>query len=328
LKEAQIAEAVEDPSVRVVETAILPIEPISPRPVRNLGLAGVLGLMLGVGLAFLREFMDTRLHSSDEIEVMFGLPTMARIPALGIDNGSGRHARALVTLDGDHSVGAESFRNLRTNVRFVREGEGASEMVITSPGPEEGKSITSANLAITLAQQGHRTLLIDADMRRPVQQDQFGIDRAPGLSDLLVGDGEAAEAVRSTKVENLFVLPAGKSPPNPAELLGSPRMERLLERLREKFESVVIDSPPALAVTDAAVIGAHTDGVILVVRAEKTHRDSITLAIRQLRQARADLLGVVVNDAKADGMYYSYYRKYYGEREQPGLRGLLQRFGG
>jgi tyrosine-protein kinase Etk/Wzc len=323
LKEAQVAEAVEDPAVRVVETAILPIKPVSPRPMRNMALAGILGLMLGVGLAFMREYMDTRLHSSDQIEHLYGLPTIARVPEMSLGNGAGGRRNALVTLTKAHSVGAESFRNLRTNVRFVRAGEGATEMVVTSPAPQEGKSVTAANLAIALAQQGMKTLLVDADMRRSVQHRQFDLEASPGLSDLLVAEEGLDGIIRATEVENLNVLTAGKHPPNPAELLGSPRMERLLATLRQRYDSIVIDSPPMLAVTDASVLGQKTDGVILVVRAEKTEKDAINLAIQQLHHVGARILGVVVNDAKPDGPYYSYYRKYYGEEKRTGLKRLL-----
>lgn len=324
LKEAQVAEAVEDPTVRVVETAILPIEPISPRPVRNMALAAVLGLMLGVGLAFVREYMDTRLHSSDQIEQLYGLPTIARVPEMAIGNGALGRRKALVTLSQAHSVGAESFRNLRTNVRFVRAGQGATEMVVTSPAPQEGKSLTAANLAIALAQQGLRTLLIDADMRRSVQHLQFGLEATPGLSDLLVSQDDPDGVIRPTEVDGLDLLPAGMHPPNPAELVSTPRMERLLTDLRERYDSIVIDSPPMLAVTDASVLGRKTDGVILVVRAEKTEKDAINLAIQQLHHVGSRILGVVVNDAKPDGPYYAYYRKYYGEEKRTGLKRLVR----
>jgi tyrosine-protein kinase Etk/Wzc len=325
LKEAEVAEAVEDPAVRVVETAILPIEPVSPRPLRNMALAGILGLMLGVGLAFVREYMDTRLHSSDQIEHLYGLPTIARVPEMSLGNGTGGRRNALVTLTKAHSVGAESFRNLRTNVRFVRAGQGATEMVVTSPAPQEGKSLTAANLAIALAQQGMKTLLVDADMRRSVQHRQFDIESSPGLSDLLVSEEGLDGVIRQSEVENLDVLPAGVHPPNPAELVGGPRMERLLDVLRQRYDSIVIDSPPMLAVTDASVLGKNTDGVILVVRAERPEKDAINLAIQQLQHVGARILGVVVNDAKPDGPYYSYYRKYYGEEKRTGLKRLVSK---
>jgi len=323
LKEAEVAEAVEDPSVRVVETAILPIEPESPRPVRNMALAGILGLMLGVGLAFVREYMDTTLHSSDQIEHLYGLPTIARVPSLPLGNGKSGRPKSLVTMDNSHSVGAEAFRNLRTNVRFVRQGEGATEMVVTSPAPQEGKSLTAANLAIALAQQGMKTLLMDGDMRRSAQHLQFGLAASPGLSDLLVDGRLLDEAIRPTEVDGLHLLPAGEHPHNPAELLGGARMERLLAVLRDRYESIIIDTPPMLAVTDAAVLGPKTDGVILVVRAEKTEKGAINLAVQQLQHVGIRILGVVVNDAKSDGPYYSYYRKYYGEERKKGLKRLV-----
>jgi capsular exopolysaccharide synthesis family protein len=290
-----------------------------------MALAGILGLMLGVGLAFVREYMDTRLHSSDQIEHLYGLPTIARVPEMSLGNGTGGRRNALVTLTKAHSVGAESFRNLRTNVRFVRAGQGATEMVVTSPAPQEGKSLTAANLAIALAQQGMKTLLVDADMRRSVQHRQFDIESSPGLSDLLVSEEGLDGVIRQSEVENLDVLPAGVHPPNPAELVGGPRMERLLDVLRQRYDSIVIDSPPMLAVTDASVLGKKTDGVILVVRAERTEKDAINLAIQQLQDVGARILGVVVNDAKPDGPYYSYYRKYYGEEKRTGLKRLVSK---
>jgi Mrp family chromosome partitioning ATPase len=163
--------------------------------------------------------MDRRLHSSDRIEAIFGLPTMARIPGLALGNGREGRERSLVTLDAASSIGAESFRNLRTNVRFVREGRGASEIVITSPSPGEGKSLTAANLAVALAQQDRSTLLIDADMRRPIQHQKFNVEPSPGLSETLLADELREGAIRSTMLDSLFILPAGRLPPNPAELL-------------------------------------------------------------------------------------------------------------
>ena len=157
---------------------------------------------------------------------------------------------------------------------------------------------------MALAQQGIHTLLVDADMRRSVQHQQFGLERSPGLSELLVGEAALSESVRPTEVEGLYVMPGGASPPNPAELLGGARMDQLLASLREKFDSIVIDSPPMLAVTDAAVLGPKVDGVVLVLRAEQTDREAASLALSQLRHVGATILGVVMNDTKADGAGY------------------------
>jgi tyrosine-protein kinase Etk/Wzc len=325
LKEAEVQEAIDDSSVRIVEHAIEPLEPVSPKPVRNLALAMMLGLVLGVVLAFVREYMDGRLHSSDRIEALYGLPTMARVPRMALGDGRDDRKAALVALDDTLSLGAESFRNLRTNVRFVRKGRRGDELVVTSPSTGEGKSLTAANLAITLAQQGRPTLLLDADMRRPVQHTQFDAAQVPGLSDCLLADELLEGVIRPTMLDSLFVLPSGSQPPNPAELLDSPQMDRLLEALRTCYDAVIIDSPPVLAVTDSAVLAPKTDGVILVVRAEKTDRDAIALAIQQLRQVDAEILGIVVNDAKAEGSYHSYYKEYYGEKRATGFEGLVVR---
>lgn len=329
LKEAQVKEAIDDSSVRIVERAIEPLKPVSPRPVRAMALATLLGLVLGVVVAFVREYMDKRLHSSDRIEALFGLPTMARIPALALGSyTTSDRTQALIALEDAQSIGAESFRNLRTNVRFVRRGHGANEIVITSPSPGEGKSLTAANLAVTMGQQGRSVLLLDADMRRPVQHRQFEVSQSPGLSECLLADELLEEAIQPTDLEGLYVLAAGQTAPNPAELLDSARMDRLLAALRARFEAVIIDSPPVLAVTDSAVLVPKTDGVILVVRAEKTDKDAIALAIQQLRQVDADLLGIVVNDAKAEGSYQSFYREYYGDAKPTGWRRLLARLRG
>lgn len=325
LKEAQVQEAIDDSSVRVVEEAIEPLKPTSPKPLRNLALALSLGLVLGVVLAFVREYTDRRLHATDSLETLFGLPTMARIPR----GAAGHDGRRLIALDDAQSAEAESYRALRTNVGLARQRRGGHEILVTSPSMGEGKSATAANLAISLSQKGQRTLLLDADMRRPTQHEQFGVSREPGLSDLLLGEVEL-EAVlhQPSGRESLYVLPAGRSIGHPAELLDSARMDALLETLRARFDAVVLEAPPVLAVTDSAVLAPKTDGVILVLRAEKTDKEAIAMAIRQLRQVDADVLGAVVHGAGAEGSYQSSYREYVGEDEATGLRGLLDRIRG
>ncbi len=197
-------------------------------------------------------------------------------------------------------------------------------MVVTSPGPGEGKSITAANLATTFAHQGIRTLLVDADMRRSVQHLQFGIETDLGLSTVLSSPVDLDAVVVKSGIENLDVLPAGTPPPNPAELLGGPRMDELLPVLRDRYEAIVFDSPPMLAVTDAAVLGQKVQGVVLVVRAEQTEREASALALSQLRHVGATVLGVVMNDTKATGSGYYDYRPYYGDdKPRKGLRKLL-----
>lgn len=328
LKEAQIAEAVNDASIRVVEAAVLPEEPVRPKPVRNLALAVFLGLLVGVGFAFLREFLDTRIHADEDVEETLGLPVLARVPPIdALRNGRGRSpSGARLLMEETPSVGAEAYRSLRTNVRFARGGRGAREIVVTSPGAREGKSLSAANLAVAFAQQGLQTVLVDADLRKPVQHEQMGSLREPGLSNVLAGQAGLDDALRETGIEHLWLLPAGAVVPNPSELLGGPGMDRVVAKLRERFEARVLDSPPVLAVTDAAVLGLKAEGTIVVVRAEQTHREAGEEAVRRLRRIGVRVLGVVLNDAKAAAGYEHYY-DYYGDGKPRGLRRLLP-FGG
>lgn len=324
LKEAQIQESMNDSSVRVVEDAIEPIEPLSPRPARNLVLAVVLGLVMGSMIAFVREYTDDRLRGTDSLDTLFGLPTIARIPVPAAREHRG--VRPLMLAEDAGSVSAESFRSLRTNVGLERRDRGGDTLLVTSPSAAEEKAATAGNFAVTLARAGFRTLLVDADMRRPSQHVPFDLAREPGLSDFLRGDGGAAEVMRATSVDGLFVLPAGRAVGNPAELLGSPETGQLLRELRAGFDAVIIDAPPVLAVTDAAVLAPDVDGVILVVRAEATARHAIALAIRQLRQLNAKVLGGVVTDADAESAFQASYSEYFGGRESAsGLGGLLDR---
>lgn len=322
LKEAQISEAIEDPSVRVVEPAVLPASPISPQPRRNLAFGAFLGLALGFGLAFMRDHLDKTIRSEEDVNEALGIPVLSRVPRIPL-----RKDRSLISSLGSSSLPAESYRTLRTNVRYARAGEGAREILVTSPGARDGKSVTAANLAVTFAQQGRRTVLIDADMRRSVQHEIFEISREPGLSDLLSGETTLENVLVQTDIGGLLVLPAGNSPPNPAELLGSRRVEDLLHQLRERFDHVIVDSPPVLAVTDAAVLASRMEGVLLVVRADQTHRAAAEDTLQQMSRVNATVLGVVVNDARASGRYghnYSHYYRYYGE--EPEQRSAWKRF--
>lgn len=330
LKEAQVKEAIDDSGVRIVEHAIEPLEPLSPRPVRDIALAMVVGLLLGVVFALARVYMDRRLDPSDRIDSLYGLPTMARIPPFGLENGREGPAAALVTLNEAGSVAAESFRVLRTNVGFLRSRLGADDLLITSPAPGDGKSITAANLAIALAQGGVSTVLVDADMRAPVQHAQFGVERSPGLSDYLRADKPVDGILRPTTLDALVLLPAGGRPPDPAVLLDSPAMDRLLAALRERFDAVVVDAPPILSASDSTLLAPRMDGVIIVVRAGRSEKDAIAAAIEQMRQVGAAVLGMVVNDARGEPTYRAPYAEENpaGDRgESRGVGSLLRRIG-
>lgn len=327
LEEAQISANVEDPSVRVVESAVPPREPIAPRPLRNLALAGFLGLMLGVGLAFVREFADRRIHGEEDVDRFLDLPVLATVPRIAAANGRGGRTADLVATGDARSLPAESYRTLRTNVRYTRGGRGSRELVVTSPGGRDGKSMTAANLAAAFAQQGHRTLLVDADMRQSSQHEIFGVEKSPGLSDLLL-EGDPAEkleqVVRSTPVEELDLLPAGFSPPNPAELLDSDAMERILAQARETYDLLVVDTPPALAVTDASVLGVRLQGTLLVLRDDRTDREAAAGALEQLRRVGCEVVGVVLNDAGRPSGGYPY-GDYFDDEDRRGARGRIRR---
>jgi capsular exopolysaccharide synthesis family protein len=284
-------------------------------------LAAIIGVLLGLAVAVLLERLDDSIKSPDEVQEQLNLPMLGLIPAIkpGDTGGAPRDGTALnrlATHADPRSPVAESYRSLRTNLAFTRARTELRTLMLTSPGPADGKSTTVANLAITFAQQGQRTLLVDGDLRRAVIDKTFATPRSPGLTDVLVSNVPLSTAVVATEVPNLFVLPSGQLPPNPSELLGSPRMREVIADARSEFDMVLFDSPPLLAVTDAAVLSSMIDGVVLIIRNQKTARAGAARALAQLRAVRAPVLGAVLNDVRAGGGYYGgygyYYYAYYG----------------
>ena len=319
VKEAEIAAAVHDASVRIVDPAVVPSRPARPRPKLSLAFATVLGIGLGLAGAVLRDHADRTVRTREELQLTLpGLPVLSVIPrARGGARVNGVSRVAVV--DGE-SPSAEAYRQLRTNLSFARPGVPQQVLLLTSPTPGDGKSMTSTNLAATLAQQGSRCILIDADMRRGGLDEVFEVRRDPGLSQLLANQVTFEDAVRTIEIagrrSSLDFIPGGVHPPNPAELLGSSRFKELVESCREKYDVVVIDAPPLNLVTDASLMSANADGVLVVVRSGVTRGDALEYAIDQLEAVRAPLLGVVLNDVnlRSEG-YYGKYAGYYG-REQ------------
>lgn len=330
---ARIAESADGATVRVVDVAPLPTYAVAPNRKRAAMMAMLLGLALGVGIAVGLDRLDDSVKSPDELPTRFQLPVLGQIPAIRV---SDKQANANIPLSrlvshvDPRSIVAEAYRSLRTNISFARAQSRARTLVLTSPGPADGKSTTVANLAITFAQQGQRTLLVDADLRRAVLDKTFSVPRTPGLTEVIVGVSPLAGAVHQTTVENLFVMASGQLPPNPSELLGSERMREVLAEAREMFDVVLFDSPPLLAVTDAAVLSTMVDGAILVVRVGSTSREAVRRAAAHLRAVHSRVLGAVLNDidATSGGYYggYGYYAYAYHSHEEaePTLRSRLR----
>jgi capsular exopolysaccharide synthesis family protein len=305
--EATINERLENASVDIISSATLPRDPDGSHQTRSLLFALIVGLLLGIIAAFLLEQFDTRVRDADDVERTAAVNVIGTIPELRT-----RKGRPLVIQADEHTVGGEAYRKLRTNLRFVR-ADRPRLIAVTSPNPEEGKSVTAANLALAIAQQGSDVLIIDGDLRRPVQHEIFGTIREPGLSDALVGLADADAALQPySRMKNVCVMPCGTEAPNPAELLGSDAFSRLLHTMMERFDTVIIDTPPVNLVTDAAVIGAVTDGVVLVAEAGRTDRTVLAESVNELRQARGSLLGIVLNRAAPEGAY-GRYGAYYGK---------------
>jgi capsular exopolysaccharide synthesis family protein len=310
----------------VVESpAILPQEPVSPKPLLNIGIGLLAGLVIGMGLAFLLDYLDQSVRSDDSLRERIGLAPLGHIAFVSADT---KKRGELVTLAGDSPV-VEAYKSLRTNLLFSNLDKEIRTIVITSAAPDEGKSRTAANLAIVLAEQGYRVLLIDADFRRPSLHRLFGKERNFGLSNLMLG--QEPDLVADEQVPNLVVLTSGPTPPNPSELLGSAQLNSLMSRFRQEFSYILIDTPPVNTVTDASVVAGSADAAILVVDANKATYPALQHAKQALERVNARLLGVVMNKIHppSAGYYYSGYTYQYGSpngtSESAGVVGMLAR---
>lgn len=291
--------------IETLQPAQVPTEPAAPNLRLSLAVGAVLGLAVGLAVAVLRAVADTRVRTIEDVERVVSAPILGGI---ALDPESKK--RPLIVSASSRDPRAEAFRALRTNVQFLAKPGQTLTLVITSANPSEGKSTTAANLALALAETGASVALLDADLRRPRTAEYFGIEGGVGLSDVLIGRVRAVDALQQWGASTLFVLPSGVVPPNPAELLGSTAMTRLLEQLKAAFSVVIIDAPPVLAVTDAAVIGRTTDGVLLVAAAGSTTRSRLTSAVKNIETAGARVAGTVVTmlpTAGADKTTYGVY---------------------
>lgn len=315
-KETNAAGEYRGTNIQVLDRAEIPYGPILPQTSRDLVVAAIAGCMLALALAFGFEYFDSRIKAPEEIKTHLNLPFLGMIPAF---SGPDRNGEAPLLHSEVPPAFSEAIRAVRTAVLFSTADEGARSVVITSTGPHEGKTLVSSSLAITLAQAGQRTIVVDADMRRPRMHEALGRSQEPGLSNVLVGEATLADAARATTVPNLSLLAAGHIPPNPAELLSSPKYAALIADLKQRYEWVIIDAPPVMPVTDASIVANTASGVIFVVGSEMTPRQNAGAAVEQLRGANAKFIGAVLNrvNIQRHSYYYSpYFRKEYAKYYQ------------
>lgn len=324
-QESRITEVGQLGNVRIIDPAKEPKEPILPRKKLNIILGLLMGLGLGVALAFTMDYMDDSISTLQDLEFI-GLPLIATIPVIKPEQAGSLFSRMvqfddpevnainerLVTHLRPRSPVSEAYRSLRTNILFTAPENPKHIILVTSSGPREGKSTSVANLAITFSQMGSKTLLIDADLRRPMLHKLFQVEQQPGLTNVLIGQKSFDESVTAVAdVPNLFLLTCGINPPNPAELLGSERMHALLQQLRDQYTMILIDTPPVNAVTDPSVLARFVDGAMLVIRSAETQCGSALVAAEQLRRVEAPVLGIILNNVSRTSYYGSYYHHEY-----------------
>jgi len=325
MKEAGVSAGLKSNNFRIVDNARPPQAPIEPNIPRNLMFAVVLGLASGIGLAFLLEGLDNTVRTTEQAQMISGLASLGMIP-LGSKSAreganpkrlviaTSKEAVELVTQVRPQSQMAESYRALRTSLLLSNLGSPPKVVMVTSALPQEGKTTTSINTAVVLAQKGVRVLLIDADMRRPSIHKTLGMGPHSGLSNVLTGSIPLEQAITNTAVlPNLFVLPAGTPPPNPAELLASSNMREVLAQLQQQYDHIVIDTPPTLSVTDAVVLSPRADAVVLVIRSGQTTKQALRRSRDVLVQVNAKVVGVLLNAVDLSSPDYYYYYEYQGK---------------
>lgn len=310
-KEAALTEDMKTVNVRVVDKAEIPSIPIKPKKSMNLLLALVLGLTVGTGLAFFSEYLDNTLKTPDDVVNYLRMPYLGMVPE--VDDIDTNSPSAVFLRHGPKTIASESIRGLRSNLFFSRADQKPQVILLTSATPQEGKTLVAVNLASSMAQSGCRTLVIDADMRRPRIHQTLGIENEAGLANILSGVSSPEAVIRRTCIENLDVITAGPTPPNPAELLGSKLMTGILDGLRKHYEHIIIDTPPVTAVTDATILSQYSDGVVVISKAFVTPKELVRTAIETLQKVNSKIFGVVLNSVNMDkeGAYYYQYSYYY-----------------
>ena len=330
----RVLESMQDGRFSLLRRAVVPTAPYAPQTTRNAVLALVVGLVLGAGIAILIEYLDKRVKDEKTLERVTGLPVLASIPAVGgkwRNTGKGQRSNSVVGFEGSSSILLESFRTLRSSLQYFDVGGTLSTIIVTSGLPREGKSVTTVNLAISLALSGHRVVILEADLRRPMMHQYLGLDNQVGLSTVLAGKSTIAKASQLVDMDalvpskeriaqeeggslslrkNLYCLPSGPLPPNPAELLGSAKMGQVIHELKRTCDYLLIDTPPVLPVSDALLVAANADAIILTARLNSSTRGELDEVRSLLNRAGVRVLGVVAGGVKKKRGYY--YRRSYG----------------
>ncbi len=314
LRARKLKEAAKQGTAAVLDQA-LQATAIEVNPVRSALFTAMLGLVAGIAIALLMEVLDTTIHTPDDILHHTDVDFLGLIPLSETNNGH------LVTLTAPRSPPAEAFRTLRSNINFATLDNPARTYMTTSAGGSEGKSLVTANLGVVFAQAGQSVIVVDSDLRRPIQHRVFGLRAGPGLTSVLMGEVTVRDALQQTEVENLRVLTSGPLPPNPAELIDSERMTTLIGDIANRADLVLFDSPPAIMLADAVILSAKVDQTILVAESGQVTRDAFNEMVRLITRARGHILGAVINklDVSRTGYYYYYYYYYYDydKREHP-----------
>ena len=311
LETLRVNEQLENGAGRVVSVAVADAVPIAPKPVRNAILGLAVGLVFGVGMAFLLEYLDNTIKSTDEAERLYGAPVLGQIPLEDFDKGE---KRRLTMVQHPGSPAAESYRALRNSLDFVNFQHDIRTLLVVSSTQGEGKSTVAANLAASLAQTGKKVVLVNSDFRRPTTDQFFAVNNLIGLSDVLTGVSSLKAALQRPGDEQLLVLASGKMPPNPSELLGSEKMSELIEGLKDWADWIIVDSPPLLAVADTAAVARWSDGVLMVTRGGVSTRENARKGREMLEKVGARVIGVAVWGLEGDGSgtAYGYGGYYYG----------------
>ncbi len=311
MKQVGVAAGMELNDVAVVDVARVTTSPHKPKLGLNLGLAGAIGLLLGIGLALLLGYLDNTISSPEELERIGDVTSLGIIPKMEDISIDGDNELELISYRSVENEASEAFRSIRTSLMFSSPMGAPPVLLLTSATPSEGKSLSAVNLALVLAQNNERVLLVDADLRRPRIHKIFQIPSQPGLSEILVASDDGSTSIRRTELDYLDILPAGTFSANPAELLGSNRMDDFISNCSSSYDHVIVDAPPVLGLADSVILSTKCDGVLLVVSANQVSKEAVKETVKRLRMVRAPLVGAILNRLDFNAGAYSYYNSGY-----------------